>query len=427
MRRALLLGIYNLLFPLFALLGAPAWLVKMAKRGGLSRALWERVGRYDREAEFEKTGGIYLHAVSVGEAVMALKLINYWKTQDPEESFVLAATTSTGYDLARAQAGEGVRVIYSPLDVPWMLRRVWARFDPRLIVLVDSELWPNLLYQADRSGVPVALVNARLSPRSERRHRQLNGLTRPFLSLVKGLCAQAPEHAKVWKELGVAEEAVEVTGSLKFDPAGQAAPVQRPEFEECLRAFGAGRRVVLIASTHAGEEALLAGSYAGGTDELLVIVPRHAERRAEVRGGLEALGFEVVLRTKFSAPKDPARAVLVADTTGELRDWTAHADAVVVGKSFLGRGGQNPTEAIAAGKPVVTGPHMENFEPLVEQLREAGGMLTVQDAGALRAEVAGILDDGERRGMMVQVAAEILDGHQGATARTVEVLRRMLA
>lgn len=156
----------------------------------------------------------------------------------------------------------------------------------------------------------MALVNACLSPRSEARHRKLNGFTPPFLSLLKAVCAQAPEHAKSWEELGMSREGIEVTGSLKFDPGGQEAPARRPEFEDILKSFGDSRLVVLLASTHGGEEALLASSFAGNTEELLVVVPRHAERLASVRADLESLGFEIILRTDFKKPETPGRAIL---------------------------------------------------------------------------------------------------------------------
>ena len=145
---------YNLLLPIFCLLAAPAWILKMARRGGLSPRLWERLGIYDRDAEFEPAGGVYVHAVSVGEVLIALKFIGRWLEDDPEEQFVLAATTSTGFQVAMEKAPPGVRVIYSPVDFPFLIERLFRRFEPRLMVLVESELWPNLLHGATRRKVP---------------------------------------------------------------------------------------------------------------------------------------------------------------------------------------------------------------------------------------------------------------------------------
>jgi 3-deoxy-D-manno-octulosonic-acid transferase len=425
MLRRMALAAYNFLLPLAVVVAAPAWIVRMSRRGGLGPKLWERLAVYDRAPEFEPCGGIYVHAVSVGEVLVALKLIAAWRKEEPGESFILAVTTSTGYALAREKAGDGVRVIYAPVDVPVLVRRVLSRFEPRLLLLIESELWPNLVEISGRRGIPVAMANARLSPRSERRYRALRPLVASFLERVRWIGAQAREHEAIWRDLGGGPGRVLVTGSVKFDQDGQIPPRQRREFGELLRQFGADRPVVLAASTHAGEELLVARAVREVPGALPLIVPRHAERRREVKKELEAAGFEVILRSGFGAPSDCGRAVLVADTTGELRDWTAHADVAVIGKSFLARGGQNPTEAIAAGIPVVSGVHMENFEPLVTELREAGAISTVAEEADLPGAIARVLADKEERARMTAAATGILHQHEGATARTVTALREL--
>lgn len=416
--------LYNLFLPIFCLLAAPAWILKMARRGGLSSRLWERVGIYDRDPEFESSGAVYIHAVSVGEVVMALKLISKWQEEDPAERFVLAATTSTGFQFANERALEGVRVIYSPVDFPILIRRLFRRFEPSLIVMVDSELWPNLLRLADRKGIPTALVNARLSPRSARRYAKFKLVTAPMLSRLKLVCAQAAEHGALWSGIGVAPEAVKVTGSIKFDPAGAVAPAKRAEFQVMLDAFGGGRPVVLATSTHAGEERFVAECVQEIPGALAVLLPRHAERRQIVKGNLEDAGFEVALRSDFSAPQNREDAVLVVDSTGEQRDWTAHADLVVIGKSFFARGGQNPAEAIAAGIPVVCGPNMQNFEPLISELRAESAVRTARPeelAEALRS----VLDSAQERRSQTERASAVLERHRGATARSVVLLREL--
>ena len=362
-----------------------------------------------------------MHAVSVGEVLIALKLIGRWRERDPDGTFVLAATTSTGFSLAEEKAPKGVRVIYSPVDLPWLVAGMFRRFNPRLLVLIESELWPNLLWMARRRGVPTVLANARLSPRSARRYRKLSWLAQPMLDLVDTVLAQAEEHAEDWRSLGIPPERVQVTGSVKFDQEGMAVPKQRPEFTGMVEAFGKGRPVLMAVSTHHGEEARIVRSVRGVAGLLPVIVPRHAERRAEVTADLVAEGCEVVLRSSFSRPRDGLGAVLVVDSTGELRDWTAEADVVVIGKSFLARGGQNPTEAIAAGLPVVCGPHMENFEPLMTQLREAGA---VRDAclDTLGEVVEEVLGNARLRREMTGAASAILMGHRGATSRTIDAM-----
>lgn len=421
--------LYNLLLPVFVLVAAPAWLLRMTRRGGLSRRLWERLGLYESPEELEVAGGVYVHAVSVGEVAMALKFINRWLDGDSEERFVLAVTTTTGFQVAIENAPAAVRVIYCPIDVPLLIGRVLRRFAPRLLVLVDSELWPNLLSGAKRRGIPVALINARLSLRSANRYRRFRALTAPLLGKLSLVCAQAESHAKLWKELGVSAGAVKVTGSVKFDPAGSPLPARRSEFQSILDAFGAGRPVILAASTHAGEEVLVARAVRRASpDALAVLLPRHAERRQEVASDLGHHGFEVVLRSSFRAPDNPG-AVLVVDSTGELRDWTAHASVVVIGKSLLGRGGQNPGEAVLAGVPLICGPEMSNFEPLVSQMVKNKGCLKLEneeEESLLRAlEI--VLQNGEESQAMAVRARETLDQHRGATDRTVQLLRELVA
>lgn len=424
MQKSLVLLVYNLLLPVLAVLAAPGWICKMARREGLSARLWERLGFFAEDPEFEPCGGVYLHAVSVGEVLIALKLIERWRERHPEETFVLAATTSTGFDLACAKAPPAVRVIYSVVDLPLLVARVLQRFEPRMVVLVESELWPNLLRAAEKRGIPTTLVNARLSPRSARRYLALKPITSVVVGMLQQVCAQEEEHATTWRTLGLPPERVTVTGSIKFDQERVTAPKQRSAFTEMVAGFGRGRPVVMAVSTHAQEERRIALALRSRPEVLPILVPRHGERREEIKAELEAEGFEVVLRSRYVSPREPAKAVLVVDSTGELRDWTAEADVVVVGKSFLAHGGQNPSEAIAAGIPVVCGRFMENFEPLISQLRESGGVETclLKDLGET---VGGILDDSRLRRTMVEAASRNLTRHHGAVEKTLKVLEQV--
>ena len=416
--------LYNCLLPGFLFLSAPAWLLRMFRRGGLDRRLLQRLGIFCDPAEFEPAGVVYVHAVSVGEVRMALRLITRWLEHHPDERFVIAATTSTGFQLGEREAPEGVRVIYSPLDLPLVLRGVFNRFEPVLIVLIDSELWPNLLHLGDRRGIPVALVNARLSARSARRYERLRLMTAPLLGKLKMVCAQATEHARSWENIGFSDGALVVTGSLKFDLQDLEQPTERDEFREMIDAFGPARPVVLAASTHAGEERLIAEAISQVPGALAVILPRHVERRDAARSDLEDAGFEVILRSSFSPPQESEAAVLLVDSTGELRDWTAHADVVVIGKSFLGRGGQNPVEAIAAGVPVICGPHMGNFEPLITELRAEEAIESARHTDLLMSLQA-VLGSESRRRLMTRAATSVLEQHRGATDRIIGRLRKL--
>ncbi|HSP42562.1 MAG TPA: glycosyltransferase N-terminal domain-containing protein, partial [Luteolibacter sp.] len=385
--------------------------------------LGERAAISGEPLEYEPSGAVHLHALSVGEAMLALKLIRAWREREPERRFVQATGTATGHAVATGAGIPGLRVTYAPLDFPSMVRRYLDRFEPERIVLVEGEAWPHLMIGCRRRGIPVALVNARMSPRSARRYRKCAAWLRPLFCMLDAVAVQETEDAEVWKLLGVEPERIHHTGSLKFDPAGGALPAKRDEFQKMIDAFGKNRRVVLAASTHPGEDAWIATAIReAAPDALPVIVPRHAERRDEVRAELEQAGFEVVLRSHFgAAATGDRRHVLVVDSTGELRDWTAHADVVVIGKSFLATGGQNPAEAILARKPLVCGPHMENFEPLASRLVASGGCLIAENQDQLRDAIRQALDPANAEAMCGN-ASKVLATHEGATRRILDLL-----
>jgi 3-deoxy-D-manno-octulosonic-acid transferase len=417
----LVLGLYRVLLPVFLLLALPGWLVRMGRRGGFGSGLRERFSIYLPDLEDEPCGAVHLHAVSVGETMIAVKLIRAWQGREPGKRFVLATGTATGHAVGVEAALPGVRVTYAPVDFQLCVRRYLGRFEPAQIVLVEGEAWPHLLLGCRRRGVPVRLVNARLSPRSERRYRKLAAVIRPVFGMLDAVAAQEPADIARWEAMGVARERISVTGSSKFDPGAAVKPTRREEFDRMLQTFGAGRPVVLAASTHAGEEAWI-GRVVRETGALFAVVPRHAERRAEVKAELEKAGFEVVLRSAFRPPADPAKACLLIDSTGELRDWTAHATAVVIGKSILGTGGQNPAEAILARRPLLFGRHMENFEPLAASLVAAGGAIRFGDEAALARALRELLEQPARRAAACDAAAAVLHRHDGATARILDLL-----
>lgn len=421
MPMSLTLALYRVLLPVYVVAALPGWLWKMARRGGFGSGLGERASIYDAELEFESCGAVHVHAVSVGETMLALKLIRAWTKRDQSAEFVLAVGTATGHAVACESAPGSVRVVYQPVDFRCMVRRYLDRFEPSQIVLVEGEMWPNLMIESARRGLPVRLVNARMSPRSKRRFRRFASLVRPIFSKLDRVAVQEPEDAGIWSELGVEAERVVTTGSLKFDPGVDARPEARDEFTRMLDGCARGRAVVIAASTHVGEEEMIGRAVreAGG---FYLCVPRHAERRSEVKSALEREGFEVVLRSAFHEPRESASCCLVVDSTGELRDWIATADVVVIGKSFLGIGGQNPAEAVLAGKPLVFGPHMENFEPLASRFVERGGARRVSGEEALSATLRELLGGAGGMADGIAEAADILDRHRGATDRILDLL-----
>jgi len=417
------LGLYRLLLPLFLFIALPGWLVRMGRRGGFGSGLRERFSIYPRPEEEEPCGAVHLHSVSVGETLMALKLIRAWREREPEQRFVLATGTATGHAVATEAAMEEVRVTYAPVDFRLCVNRYLNRFEPSQLVLVEGEAWPHLLMACRKRGIPVRLVNARLSPRSEARYRKVASCIRPVFGMLDAVAAQELGDIVRWEALGVERDKITVTGSTKFDPGSATLPARRPEFARMLESFGAGRPVVLAASTHGPEEAWI-GQVLRSHATLYAVVPRHAERRAEVRGALEAEGYEVILRSNFHAPREAERACFVIDSTGELRDWTAHASLVIIGKSILGTGGQNPAEAILARRPLLFGRHMENFEPLASSLVAAGGAIRFRDQEELLQAVNELLGDPARCSRICDAAEKVLSVHSGATQRILDLLMK---
>lgn len=415
--------LYRALLPLLFLIALPGWVVKMLRRGGFGTALNERIGIYFREAEFEPSGAIHFHSISVGETALALKLLKAWDAESPGTRFVLATGTATGHQLATSAAIPGLRVTYAPLDFPWMVRRYLDRFEPERIILIEGDVWPNLLRIAEKRGIRVDLANARNSPRSARRLLKFAPALRPFFSKLSAVCIPEEEHRALWQALGIAPENIHRTGNMKFDAGATPLPAPNPAFAEMLAAFGKNRPVVLAASTFPGEEEMLARAILEADPNALpVIVPRHAERRNEVEHALSKAGFSVTLRSSFSPPSVETTHAFVIDTTGELATWTAHADAVIIGKSFLSTGGQNPAEAILARKPLILGPHMDNFQPIVRHLLEKGGALPACDAASIALAIRAALDP-PCAADLTEKAMRILSFHNGATRRHLSVLQ----
>lgn len=425
MRIKLALTAYRLILPLLFITAFPGWLVKMLRRGGMGTHLGERVTVYTTPLEYELCHAVHIHAVSVGETLLALKLIREWRLSEPLRDFVLATGTATGHAVATSAKILRLRVTYAPLDLSLMVNRYLNRFEPEQVILIEGEVWPHLLLACHARHIPVRVVNARVSPRSARRFTRFANWLRPIYSLLDGVTLQEAADAEIWQTLGVDHQKIHLTGSLKFDPGSGEHPKRRPDFQKILDHFGKERPVILAASTHAGEDVFIAhAAHETAPHALIILVPRHAERRAEVAASLEKAGFVVKLRssseTLVSAVNE--RCVLVVDSTGELSDWTAHADVVIIGKSFLSSGGQNPCEAILAEKPIITGAHMENFQPLTNRLVAAGACIVAGDSAALSQAIRTALDP-KRAEQMTRQATSTLAMHHGATRRILQFLQ----
>lgn len=414
------LGFYRLLGPLLLIIALPSWLKKMIARGGWHTPFGERFGIYRDDEEWDPSHARHFHAVSVGETLIALKIIRALQEQDRSRC-VLAVSTATAYAIAQSSASDLLRVVYAPIDLWITVRLYLSRFQPRQIVLIEAEAWPELLQQCEARHIPVLMINARLSARSERRFRKLHAWISPMFRKLSLIAVQEQHDRDRFASLGIDLTKIHVTGSIKFDPAADRTPAHRPDFSHMLETLAAGKKIILAASTHDGEEAWI-GKAILATGAFYLCVPRHAERRAEVTRDLESIGYHVTLRSQFSPTEQRDNACLVVDSTGELKDWTAHADLVIIGKSFLAEGGQNPAEAIMAQKPLIFGPHMENFEPLASTLVQQQAVSQVTDQAELTQTIVKLLAEDEHAQQQIDRATAVLHQHHGATERSIALL-----
>ncbi len=417
--------LYNLLFPLGFLFFLPGYLVKMRRRGNYRRNFGQRFAFYDRDVQsrLAKRQSSWIHAVSVGEVSIALKLARKMRELDPSFACVLTTTTTTGYAVAQRDAPEWIEVLYNPLDFWPIVRRAFSVIRPIRLILVEAEVWPNLAATARAHRIPVSLVNARLSVRSEGRFRKFRVFVAPTFRCLDLVCVQEPDDVERWVGIGVPREVIEVVGSIKFDGTEIMAAADEPR--AMLHSLGVDERrpVLFGGSTHPGEEEILANVFLQLRGEFLelflVIAPRHVERCPDIIAKLVALGLHVVLRSEARASEPDC---LLLNTTGELRAWYSVATIVFIGKSLTTTGGQNPVEPILAGKPVVFGPHMENFTALTRSLLEHSAAIQISDAEALTQKVAELLRDQNARSRLVENAAHVLAPHRGATQRTAQLV-----
>jgi 3-deoxy-D-manno-octulosonic-acid transferase len=418
--------IYNLLWPIGLLVFLPRYLVKMFRRGNYREKFAQRFGIYDAELRkrLAQQRSTWLHAVSVGEVGIALRLAAELRKLESDLRCVLTTTTTTGFAFANRNAPEWIEVMYNPLDFWPIVRSAFAAINPKRLLLIEAEVWPNLVAEAHRRGIPIVLANARLSPRSEERFRRFRSVVSPIFRLLDLICVQEANDVNRWTALGVVRERIRCTGSIKFDPRHVTVDLASAESVLRLCKVDNQRPILLAGSTHPGEEEILGKVFVElrkqFPDLFLIIAPRHAERANEIRRMLRQLGMKIALRSESAGNEVPD--CLILDSTGELPNWYAIATVVFVGKSLGARGGQNPVEAIAAGKPVLFGEHMENFAALARELVEGHGAVQVQSSNELKQRFSDLLRDQNLREQLVGNARAVLEKHRGATATTAKLI-----
>ncbi|MDB5854106.1 MAG: 3-deoxy-D-manno-octulosonic acid transferase [Herminiimonas sp.] len=396
------------------------------KEPGYRHHLAERLGFYGATppaAPNHKT--IWIHAVSVGETRAAEPLVTSLLEQCPGSTILLTHMTPAGRATGASLFGDQPRVMqcYLPYDTGWMTARFLRHFAPRVCVLMETEVWPNMMAQCAAQSVPVALVNARLSELSLRKALRLGTLMQDAARAIAVVAAQTPADAARLRQTGV--ENVQVTGSIKFDIVPPSAAVTQGR---ALREAIGSRAVLLCASTRDGEEALILDALKAAPlhGVLLVIVPRHPQRFDDVARAIEAHGLRTMRRSQLQNTVLPDVEVLLGDSMGEMFAWYAACDVAFIGGSLLPLGGQNLIEACASGKPVLAGPHTFNFATITEDAIAAGAARRVRDAGDMLAQAAQLLQDEPMRREMGAAALRFATQHRGATERTVKLLAPLL-
>lgn len=398
---------FALLYLLWRARKQPAYLKHWPERFGLVRT-W--------------TGGprLWIHAVSVGETRAAAPLVSAWRAQHPECAILLTHATPTGRETGQALFGAAIEQAYLPYDFPPLVWLFLKRAHPNMGVIMETEVWPNLFAACKRDGIPLFLVNARLSDRSERGYARFRKLTTPALQKLSRIAAQTIDDAKRFTALGATN--VLITGNLKFDVSAPADTVQR-SLE--LRQLFAGRFVWLAASTREGEEALLLAAFdqLDLPDVLLVLVPRHPQRFEEVAQLILARKQAWAQRSKPSPHEENTRIrIFLGDSMGEMATYYAAADVAYVGGSLLPFGGQNLIEAAAAGCPALIGPHTWNFSEAADEAVAAGAARRVTNSAELTANIRALHDDAESRETMAKAGKRFAERNRGATEKTLQLL-----
>lgn len=433
--------LYNVLFAVAYAVMLPQFLLRMKRRGGYRSRMGDRFGRYPADVLArlrQMEGAVWIHAVSVGEVYVAGQVMRAMRAREPGLRFVFSTTSSTGWREAEKQVRPADVLVYNPLDFPLCVRRALAAIRPRALILTESEIWPTLIRTCHRRGVPLFLVNARVSDRSAPGYRRLRFWFGPVLRTFTAILAQSETDKQRLVDAGADPARIEVTGSFKFDVA-----IRNPVKEREVAAFlarmdcGPARTVLLGGSTWPGEDAALIRIYRRlrprHPDLRLVLVPRHFEKADAVQAEIERSGFTCVRKSKekphdqqgerHQLDIDPSSPpVILADTTGELMGFYGNAQIVFVGKSLYEHGAQNMIEPCLCGVATLVGPFTENFRPVMSDLLSADALVQVPDEEALAHEIERLAGDAEARRALGVRGTEAVLRRKGVVERSAEAL-----
>ena len=419
--------LYTLLFHL----GLPLVAIRLWLRARKAPAYAKRVGeRFAVNLPALQPGGIWVHAVSVGESIAAAPMIRALLKQYPQLPITVTCMTPTGSQRVQAMFADEPRIqhCYLPYDLPWAAARFLNRVQPKLAVIMETELWPNHIHQCAKRGIPVALANARLSARSAKGYARFANLTRPMLEEMSLIAAQTETEAERFRQLGARPECVVVTGSIKFDLS--IDPQLLIKARELRESWQAQERPVWIAaSTHEGEDEIVLAAHrqllTHYPNAVLILVPRHPERFNSVFELCQREGFATVRRSGGESVSAQTQ-VLLGDTMGELLFLYALADSAFVGGSLVPNGGHNLLEPAALAKPVLSGPHLFNFLEIAALLREAGALEEIEDAQGLALAVQRLFELPQNAQQMAEAGLKVMQANQGALQRLLDGLARLL-
>jgi len=384
------------------------------------RIRWpERFGIYPAHTETRPV--VWVHAVSVGEVVAATPVIRRL-LESGEVAVMVTTMTPTGSTRVAETFGKQVLHVYAPYDLPWTVAAFLRRTRPVLAIIMETELWPNMLHECARQKLPAVLANARMSARSARRYARFAGATRQLLDCLSHVAVQNDEDGQRFLDLGLAPQKLTVTGSVKFDVA--ISPALRESAAALRASYGATRPIFIAASTHDGEDAVLLDAFAqvltNQPTALLLLVPRHPERFDEVYE-LSRARFSTCRRSSGQCPE--GTQVIVGDTMGEMMLLYGCADIAFVGGSLIERGGHNMIDPACWGLPIICGPHTFNFADISKRLTQVGGMVTVTDAGSLAAQILTWLEHPQERQQVGLNAQQFAEQNRGAVDRLTEIVR----
>ena len=425
--------LYSLLTFIGFLLVSPYFVYQALRYNKYIGGLRQRLGYLPITLNVDREASIWIHAVSVGEALTARALVDDLRARYPRLRLFLSTTTMAGYQVARRNVPNLDAVFYFPFDWAFIVRRTLNIVRPRLFLMIETEIWPNLLRVCRARGVKTAVVNGRVSARSFRRYRLIRPLFRRVLADVDRFCVQSEQTARRFIDLGAEPSRVTVTGSLKFDSLQTPATFLREKpRERVLRFFrvSPSRIVIVAGSTVAGEEVSFLRAFARvkatTPGAMAIVAPRHPERFDEVERLVRDLGFVTVKRSDLAIDAEPRADVVVLDSIGELAQLYQIATAVFVGGSLVDHGGHNILEPAVFGKPILFGPYMRNFAEIAEAFTTNGAAMRVQSERDLEEAMLALLTDPVRRARLGAAARALVEANRGAKDRTLAVIQDLL-